>query len=385
VILDPGSINYDGSDAPPGTVICLNSGNYSKIEFANLTGTEANPIVIRNLGGLVHMNQSKRIYLSNCQHIRFTGSGAASIKYGIKSEGKLRVYNLSTAIEIDHVEMDGNGINIGDTAEGHEAHEMNDIHVHHCYIHDYGSEGIYIGSSGYDEHPGDFIMRRVEIDHNVIKNVGEAIQVGSVVEDCTIHHNDIDDVNPHPPPPQIHAAIMINPGTSAVVHSNDIRDCTGIGIYVHDGRFPFEAYNNLLVNVGHTYEGYQDAIRAFNDDNTIYNNTIVTTGGHGIHFGEPSNHDTAFNNIILDTAGDPIVKGGNDAMNFHHNLTKEDGYIPVNFGFLDLANNDYHLTEKSPAVDAGATPPFPLTFDLDDRPRPVGAYDVGAFELGGTP
>jgi hypothetical protein len=47
--------------------------------------------------------------------------------------------------------------------------------------------------------------------------------------------------------------------------------------------------------------------------------------------------------------------------------------------FADTANNDFHLTSKSPAIDAGTV--VPVATDFDGKARPVnGAYDIGAYE-----
>jgi hypothetical protein len=39
---------------------------------------------------------------------------------------------------------------------------------------------------------------------------------------------------------------------------------------------------------------------------------------------------------------------------------------------------DFHLKETSPAVNSGV--PAGVSLDLDGRPRPVGAPDLGAYE-----
>jgi hypothetical protein len=45
---------------------------------------------------------------------------------------------------------------------------------------------------------------------------------------------------------------------------------------------------------------------------------------------------------------------------------------------LFVGANDYHLQSNSPAVNTGAV--VPLAFDYDDNPRPIGGYDIGAYE-----
>ena len=43
-----------------------------------------------------------------------------------------------------------------------------------------------------------------------------------------------------------------------------------------------------------------------------------------------------------------------------------------------LLDGQYHLTESSPAREAGTA--VPLSIDIDGDPRPNGAYDIGADE-----
>jgi chitodextrinase len=51
-------------------------------------------------------------------------------------------------------------------------------------------------------------------------------------------------------------------------------------------------------------------------------------------------------------------------------------------GWLNPANNDFHLTAGSPAIDAGDPTSYPPT-DKDGHPRPVGTRpDAGAYEYG---
>jgi hypothetical protein len=383
VTLDPGSVDYDGGSVPPRGVVCLNEGDYAKIVIRNLRGTAERPITIRNYGGLVRMTGSNGIQLRWCEHVHLTGTGTPGVEYGFYFRGQLRVYEESHHIEIDHVEMDGARMRIYEVDDAN--FEMTDIHVHHNYIHDIDNTAIYIGWSNYDEHPGDYVMRRVEVDHNHLDTVNKGIQVGSCVEGCTIHHNKIHNAVVNESDDLLRSAIMINQGTDADVYNNLIDGCKGPCICGNDGYFDHEIYNNLLIDCGNG-EYDKDAFITWSERYSIYNNTIIGAGRYGLNFATYTMHENeAFNNIILDTVGDPIHKGGSPDASFHRNLTKDDGYTPANFVFVYPANNDYHLTESSPAIDAGATPPFPLTFDLDDRSRPVGAYDIGAYEFGGIP
>jgi len=331
------------------------------------------------------MTGANKVNFSNCQHVRFLGSGSPMVNYGFYISGdEIRVLNLSSDIEIAYIDMDGRGMDIKDSVVGHEAHEMNNILVHHSYIHDYGAEAIYIGNSSYDLHPGAFVMRNARVYNNIIDNCGEGIQCGSVVEGCLIHHNVLTNITPEGAIDNTYGAIGVNQGTRAWVYNNIVDDCEGLGIADFDSYFATDIYNNLFIDCGTTLANYQDVIRANNDDNTVYNNTIINGGNRGIKFGAGSGSDEAFNNVILGTTNASIEPGGNPGGNIHDNDTKEEGHTVVNYDFVNQAAGNYRLLVTSPGVDAGSADAAPLATDLDDNFRPVnGTYDIGAYEYQG--
>jgi hypothetical protein len=58
--------------------------------------------------------------------------------------------------------------------------------------------------------------------------------------------------------------------------------------------------------------------------------------------------------------------------------------IGVDPRLVDPANNDFHLQENSPAIDAGESL-SQVTYDLEGKARPQGAgHDIGAYEYGGS-
>ena len=382
VILKPGSVQYDGRGVPPGAVICLEAGDYTKIAFRDLHGTAEKPITIRNHGGQVRgWNPDKEFYLcGDCSHIHLTGTGTPGVEYGFYFRTLVKIYSHPHHIEVDHIEMAGARLSVKDTLA--PDFEMTDIRVHHCYMHD-SPNAFYLGVSKYNEHPGEFISRRVEVDHNLFENNGgRALKVTGIVEDCIVHDNVIRDAVTGGGT-NTSAALYVGQGTEAEVYNNIIMSSGGCGIFVNNGSFSgisAKIYNNLLIDTGGGAGGHADAFFAWSDNNSVYNNTIFGAGGYGVAFRcDECGDNEAFNNIIIGTAGDSIDKGGSRDANFHHNLTKEAGYTLENLRFVDSAKDDYHLTEDSPAVDAGAD--SGLRWDLDNRPRPVGAYDIGAYEF----
>ncbi|MCA9428078.1 MAG: hypothetical protein KC994_23570, partial [Candidatus Omnitrophica bacterium] len=56
-----------------------------------------------------------------------------------------------------------------------------------------------------------------------------------------------------------------------------------------------------------------------------------------------------------------------------------DGNIDADPLFVDPENGDFHLQAASPCIDAGTD--TGLTTDFDGNPRPIGRFDMGAFEF----
>src|SRR5678809_1271358 len=84
-----GAINFDGvqKGVKPGDVICLATGLREKINFSNITGTPANPVIITNCGGQALVGgplANGAIGFTRSRYFRITGTGAAGIPYGIK-------------------------------------------------------------------------------------------------------------------------------------------------------------------------------------------------------------------------------------------------------------------------------------------------------------
>jgi hypothetical protein len=106
----------------------------------------------------------------------------------------------------------------------------------------------------------------------------------------------------------------------------------------------------------------------------ILTNTILagnTTGIYAFNHNSP-NVVTATHTLFyangMDTIGDSITS-----------LNEINDSDP---GFLDPLNDNYHLEDGSPAIDAGLTVPW-LTTDIDGNPRPWpvgGSCDIGADE-----
>jgi hypothetical protein len=119
--------------------------------------------------------------------------------------------------------------------------------------------------------------------------------------------------------------------------------------------------NNILYT-HHSFRGSidisADSLAGFSSDYNVLMSRMTTNGG----------------NSILSLA--TWQAAGRDL----HSIVATPGQL-----FVSAAGFDFHLSDTSPAVDAG-TSQFAPGVDLEGRERPAGGgFDIGAFERGGTP
>lgn len=99
----------------------------------------------------------------------------------------LQIYGTATGFEIDHLEIcDGGfaGLMIK-SEDGTE--DMEDVSLHHLYIHDVGGEGMYLGSTNPDpQHQ----FNRLTVEYCALLRTGaEALQAGQLGPGCVINNN----------------------------------------------------------------------------------------------------------------------------------------------------------------------------------------------------
>ena len=108
ILIWASQINYS-----PGDTICIPSGNYAGIRFYDFEGDASNPVVFKNCGGQVTLNETaySALEFKSSKYIHLTGTGDSTIDYGIKITGTgswsmgVVLSALSTDVEIDHIEV----------------------------------------------------------------------------------------------------------------------------------------------------------------------------------------------------------------------------------------------------------------------------------------
>lgn len=122
--------------------------------------------------------------------------GFSSGQYGIwvsrewidEGSNLVKVSGTATGFEIDHLEIsDGGFAGLMLKYDNMDIHSMDDVDVHHLYIHDIGSEGMYIGST---QNGAQHVFKNLHIHHcAVLRTGGEAIQISQQDAGCRVEHN----------------------------------------------------------------------------------------------------------------------------------------------------------------------------------------------------
>jgi hypothetical protein len=405
----------------PGDIIEIEGGVRGALRINNVVGTLGNRITIRSdpTQQVIIRNASARsgwfvFVIDDSQHWHLDGSSTASAFYGFlittmfagdAPSAYLQLWGTCRDYEIDHVEVDGkwlpDGSGLGQNGIGIQHNDANiafgsmwreNIRIHHCFVHDGRGEGIYMGPNYANDAAA---LRNIEVDHNISWNWGrDGMNLKSMIDgNNSCHHNDIRRTGLRPDEFQAgqQDGIAIFEGYCSM-HHNYIEDAGEVGIRMNTfarpdsfGPFPVQdIYNNVVWKTGVSSTAVSqpgDGIRigvgtgmAQLSANT-FNNTIVTTEQHGIWY---------TGNVLAAECHDNIAVGINlTPYNTQAQITtfnNRSGSIAAE-NFLNAGAGDFHLTNTSPAKDAGSATGFPAD-DFDGIARPQGvAADQGAYEL----
>jgi len=413
----------NASTLHPGDTVCLLPGQKSYLALSYIHGTKEAPIVICNVDGLVSIfGFYFGLRIDSCSHIKVTGSGLNSLKYGIQilniGGAGISVERLSTDVEIERIEV-GKTQLVGifaktdpdcDLKSVRGRYTLRNLLIHDNYFHHTGMEGMYIGSSFYD---GETIkcdgvdtvvlphlLKGVKVYNNIIKNTGwDGIQV-SCSDSCSeIHDNSIQNDSDSAYMNQM-SGILIGGGSVSDCYNNIIQNGKGDGIDLFS-LGDQKIYNNLIINQGKTYHPDENfypyekhGIYVGNNITTtlagylICYNTIISPKSIGIKFTNLSSKKNLISNNIIVNPGLYGTIGNEAFINITEtsiDVTVTNNYLNNEFApvkFVDPSSYNFDLEPLSPAVNQAITiDGFPLLFDILNRSRPFSwQNDIGAFE-----
>ncbi|MEO7215339.1 right-handed parallel beta-helix repeat-containing protein [Mucilaginibacter sp.] len=393
----------DGTDIPPGAVVCIPAGTRGALLLKNFKGTAASPIVIVNKGGKVTLSTSITASYGfktiNCQYFKIMGNGDPANKYGIDVNGGnigMTIDDLSSDFEIANVEVRNSGF-AGimaktdpscdlETQRGHFT--MSNIFIHDNYVHKTGGEGFYIGNSFYAEGrslscgtvmPHDVV--NLKVYNNFTDSTGcEGIQVGSAIAGAEIYSNTVKSPGLTPFASGQNNGIQIGEGTGGKCYSNFVKNAPGNGIIVL-GLGDNLVCNNIIINSG-AHGIYADSRYTPGPNFQFINNTIISPALDGIKLNSESiPMNTVINNVI-------VVPGAGVAINATSRRVKT--LILKNFTgkningckFVNYSADDYRLQANSPLINDGINVLlYGVSTDYYGAIRPLGGFfDIGAAE-----
>lgn len=426
----------------PGDTICVPAGSYRGLRFYDFKGTPSQPLVIKNCGGQVIIDETSYsgIEFRNSEYIHLTGTGDLSVDYGFQVVGTgswamgVNLTNLSSDFEIDNVEIlfagfaglmaktDPNCSNPNTWRSS--GFIMRNLNIHDNYIANTGGEGIYIGyTKGYKLDPGkncsgSYVyghwLENVEIHNNIIEDIGwDAIQLSLVRTNGSIHDNYVYNYGTKNKYFQ-DFALSFSGGTYEVYNNNTINGPLnyGQGFQMINGQSGSKIYNNVIVRP-QLHGIFTHARHEFEDVNEGYyiaNNTIIEPERAGVHYNTkliyPVNPADKYkkqddtpsyfvNNLVVNPGYD--FEGGNtwkqnqeSYFDFNDKSTRDSlqNNIYANvmtremdtLGLTDILNDDYSISDNtSSLIDAGSDlSSWSISTDLLNNSRPSGV----AFDVG---
>ncbi len=397
----------------PGDVICLKGGNYDRLIFRNIVGTQSNPVIIRNCTGTakIYSKTGFGVKFEHSKEFKFVGDGNGPGKYGIKISAEAGFYltmeKFTTDFEIAQIEIAGPtphglGAKAGFAGIGvktspyqdcntfrdptKKAWAMKDVKIHHNYIHDTGGEGLYIGHGFYkgrQEQGCSFVtyahsIKNIEVYENRIENVGyDGIQIKNADQHVKVYNNIVRNYGT-----KNHGAhnegLFIGEGTVGKFFGNIIDKGTGHGCSIQ-GMGNLDIFNNVFANSGengiYATHGSQVVRRGYFN---IFNNTIYKSGEIGFVFHNNDGGPKRFiNNLVIKAK---TLHANSAQVEMRNNIFSNDVTASPISG---LVSKSAKLLFGSTGVDQGADlTSYGVVDDNTGGRRFRGkAFDIGAYEI----
>lgn len=314
---------------------------------------------------------------------------------------------------------------------------LNNLLVKNCYIHNcagpgmkaYNSSNVEFGyNTVYNVHTGMLSQEAIsfsdidgfDIHHNHLEYYGkEGIDCKSGARNGDVHHNRIITTSntTYDNNLGVYIDAYSNPNQKNIrVYNNYITGDSGCGIAIGAEKNGGITQNIFVYNniIDMSLNLYGISITTYNDGTTqnihdiyIYNNTVRTAGGTPMqvqaHAGNITGNIHIKNNIFITATGvnlhvfsypypssniftlmnNMFWKTSDSPSNTWANSTHGWGANYLLQNPLFMSQNDFHLQGASPAINSGTL--VDLLVDYDDYPRPIGNYDIGAYEYGSLP
>ena len=409
-ITKSGSYSSKDTAVQPGQTVCIQAGTYTHLYFTNFNGTDQKPIRFINCGGQVLISSDKLptgLQFYGCNYFIVSGAGSVEHEYGIyiaksaPNTQALRVENKSSDCEIKHVEIAGAGFAgimvktdpTCDSTTWRGQFVMKNVNIHHNYIHDTDGEGMYVGSSFWNEGhqtrcngvskralPHD--IYGLKIHHNITERTGaEGIQYAAAVG-AEVHHNIVRDSGRSPFASFQNNGMQIGGGVSGRFYNNQVFNTPGVGVIIIGNAGHTKVFNNLIVNSGTNGIFCDDRPGSVaNTPIEFLNNTIVNTGEEAIKLYNETNINVISNNIIS------TIGKGRKFISYSQGATAKQNanfmtIVADSVGFVNVNDGDFRLANTSALIDKGSAQFLEqLNFDLDGNQRLIGLnVDIGAYE-----
>ncbi|RYE12516.1 MAG: hypothetical protein EOP51_31405, partial [Sphingobacteriales bacterium] len=288
------------------------------------------------------------------------------------------------------------------------AFAMRNLSFHDLYLHDINGEGFYVGHTSHDVdmscngQPVNVKPQRIfglKIYNCRVDGTGwDGIQIANAPENAQIYNNTVSNFGTRNQSSQ-QAGILFGGLSNGNVYNNYVSNGTGNGIQVL-GVGHIQVYNNVVVNTGGNNVASASRDGIFIDDRPtagypalyvwVSNNTVISAKRSAIRM-ENTNKTIVsmneFRNNLMVASGEPNTTfQGVVVRNNAANTTIGNVYRQSVNDIKFVGTNDFHLTETSPAVDAGESVNIlSILTDKDGANRSQGLKpDAGAYEYGGA-
>jgi hypothetical protein len=319
------SVDNSSNYYQPGDILNL-SGTFSAVYFYNLSGSLADPIIIRNAAGSTTTignptwnggGYAQALEFNNCHHIKLGGRSSKSdfVISGSTQSARDAYWNLVLQTHTDNMEITLLTINNGgtgiiaktaplltDSSSWYPLSQLNNLRIHDITVSGTLNEAMYIGHTAtywdltnntpkYDTlfTPGHFYVQpikwyNVKIYNNYVSNIGaDGIQTAAI-DQLEVYNNEVTNWATQHNYAHNGGILIGGRTTNTNTHDNYVHDgwgdlCQFYGSgtssathVIHNNLFR----DNQAGNNGISMRGSENAIVQ------ITNNTIARTGGESL-------------------------------------------------------------------------------------------------------